>query len=262
MNKPFVSLIVPTRNRAYFIENVLRNFARQSYPKSRMELIIYDDSDTAIDPSIIPKKRNIKYIYKDPKTQKDSQAIPLGKKRNELCQLAKGDIIFQMDDDDLYPKCSVSHIVSKLSAKNKLVACADSIYFFDIRQQRVGFLKLKSPTHIVGFKKTVLKHTSFNDSARITEEADFLERCYKKEISVIDPKKSLLLTCHNSNTSSKDSFLNPETVTNLNLEDFVSDEEDVLFFKSRLPNILGFYKTLDFMSLMAESKRKETEREY
>lgn len=262
MDKPFVSVIVPTRNRAHFIENVLRNFARQSYPKSRMELIIYDDSDIAINEALIPNKRNIKYIYKDPNTQDGPRAMPLGKKRNELCELAKGDIIFQMDDDDLYPKCSVPHIVSKLSVKNKLIACADAIYFFDIERQTVGFFKLKNPTHIVGFKKSILEHTSFDDSAWITEEAAFLKGCYKKQVSVLDPKKSLLMTCHTSNTSAKDSYLSVETATSLNLEDFVSDEEDVLFFKQRLPNMLGLYKPVNFMSLMAEARRKEMEREY
>ena len=53
-----------------------------------------------------------------------------------------------------------------------------------------------------------------------------------------------------------------ETATTLNLEDFVSDEEDVLFFKQRLPNMLGLYKPVNFMSLMAEARRKEMEREH
>ena len=76
--------------------------------------------------------------------------------------------------------------------------------------------------------------TSFDDTAWITEEAAFLKGCYKKEVSTLDPKKSLLMTCHTSNTSAKDSYLSVETATTLNLEDFVSDEEDVLFFKQRL----------------------------
>jgi glycosyltransferase involved in cell wall biosynthesis len=262
MKKPFVSVIVPTRNRAHFIENVLRNFARQTYPSSRMELIIHDDSDIPINKLLIPDKLNIKYIYHDPHTDDGPRAMPLGKKRNELCKLASGEIIFQMDDDDLYPKGSVSHIVSKLSLKGKFVACADSIYFFDLEKQTVGFFKLKNPTHIVGFKKSILERTSFDDSAWITEEAAFLKGCFKKEVAVLDPRKSLLMTCHTSNTSAKDSYLSVETATNLNLEDFVSDEKDIGFFTERLPNILGLYKPVNFMSLMAEARRKEMEREY
>ena len=60
MDKPFVSVIVPTRNRQFFTENILRNFARQTYPQTRMELIIYDDSDREGMGEKIPKKRNIK----------------------------------------------------------------------------------------------------------------------------------------------------------------------------------------------------------
>ena len=33
-----VSILVPTKNRQYFAENILRNFYRQDYPKNKMEL--------------------------------------------------------------------------------------------------------------------------------------------------------------------------------------------------------------------------------
>lgn len=262
MDKPFVSVIVPTRNRAFFTESILRNFARQTYPKGRMELIIYDDSDSPSMKDLIPNKRNIKYIYHDPNTADGPRAMALGKKRNELCKIAKGDIIFQMDDDDLYPKASVAHVVSKLSPKKKFVACANSIYFFDLEKQSIGFFKLKNPTHIVGFKKSVLQRTSFNDSVWITEEADFLKNCFEKEIAILEPKKALLMTCHTRNTSAKDSYLSIETVTDLSLEDFVKNDEDFLFFREKLPHALGLYKPFNFMASMGEARRKEMEREY
>ena len=39
----FISILVATKNRHNFLENILRNFNRQDYPLELMELIIGDD---------------------------------------------------------------------------------------------------------------------------------------------------------------------------------------------------------------------------
>ena len=42
---PFVSICTPTFNRRPFIENMFQCFRHQTYPKSRLEWIIIDDSE-------------------------------------------------------------------------------------------------------------------------------------------------------------------------------------------------------------------------
>ena len=235
MDKPFVSVIVPTRNRQFFTENILRNFARQTYPQTRMELIIYDDSDREGMGEKIPKKRNIKYIYLDNRNQDGVQmSLSVGAKRKELCDLAKGDIIFQMDDDDMYPKTAISHVVSSLKPKGKKVACLDTIYAVDIKQQIVCKLALACASHIVGFKKSILKNTGFDPTDYICEETKFLNGCYEKEVVSLDPMKTLLMVCHWSNTSDKSRILSSETRTDLQFESFVKTEKDLNFLMSGL----------------------------
>ena len=105
MSEIFVSILVATKNRDKFCENILRNFYRQSYPNGLMELIIGDDGECKMEEKI-PNKKNIKYLKFD--------EITLGEKRNKLCENAKGDIIIFMDDDDFYPSNKVSVYVEKM----------------------------------------------------------------------------------------------------------------------------------------------------
>jgi len=263
MDKPFVSIIVPTRNRAFFTQNILRNFARQTYPKSRMELLICDDSDKEGMVDEIPNKRNIKYKYLNNRNDDGLQiALSIGAKRKLLCEQAKGDIIFQMDDDDIYPRTSVSHVVASLSSKRKKVACLDIVYAVDIREQMICKLEFTAPTHIVGFKRSILKSTGFNERDWISEETSFLKECYEDWVSTLNPLKTLLMICHGSNTSDKSGIYSSETKTDLLYESFVKTEEDLSFLRQHLPNHLGFFKPVNFMSLMAEARRKEMEREH
>ena len=119
MSELFVSILVATKNRHYFLENILRNFNRQDYPNELMELIIADDGDCLMENDIPKDISNIKYLKYD--------KISLGLKRNKLCENAKGDIIIFMDDDDFYPIDKVSVYVNELSNNSDCLLAGSSI---------------------------------------------------------------------------------------------------------------------------------------
>ena len=97
--KPFVSVVTPTWNRGAFLPYLLYMYRYQDYPADRRELIILDDSPQSHQHIIdrltngTPGSFNIRYIHHPEK-------LPLGKKRNMLNELARGEYILCMDDDD------------------------------------------------------------------------------------------------------------------------------------------------------------------
>ena len=58
---PFVSVCTPTFNRRPFIENIIKCYKNQTYPKNRMEWIIIDDGTDPIQD--ILAKENIPIMY-------------------------------------------------------------------------------------------------------------------------------------------------------------------------------------------------------
>ena len=273
MEKPLVSIIVPTRDRAFFTENVLRNFYRQTYPQKRMELLIYEDGAPSMKEHL-PKDKRIKYHHSKSKTP-----LSIGKKRNKLCSLAKGEIIVQMDDDDFYPPTCVSHIVKSLTPKKYEVACLDDLYVYDLKHDKtIAHVKLRNPTHILGFKKSYLNRHKFRNEDRVCEESFFLERG-KTKITTAEGKKCLLMIAHYTNVSEKEFYFTPQTQTRLTLESFMKEKEDLIFFKEKIGQEIirsNYYennpeeqtwlldsmgKTFNFMAACGAAERKERERE-
>jgi glycosyltransferase involved in cell wall biosynthesis len=105
--QPFVSVLTPTYNRRKFIPSLIKIYESQTYPKNRMEWIILDDGEEKVcDLFEAASKRipNIRYYSYDEK-------MLIGKKRNMLNDLAKGEIIIAMDDDDYYPPDRIKQTV-------------------------------------------------------------------------------------------------------------------------------------------------------
>lgn len=101
---PRVSCIMPTRARRPFVERALAYFARQDYPNR--ELIIIDEgSDPVRD--LLPADPRIRYRYL-------RRPHNVGDKRNLACQMARGPIIAEWDDDDWYGPQRLSQQVAPL----------------------------------------------------------------------------------------------------------------------------------------------------
>ncbi|MBI5284212.1 MAG: glycosyltransferase [Chloroflexi bacterium] len=93
---PFVSIIVPTRNRAAYLRDVLGALSNQVYPVGRMEIIVIDNSSTDETEDVVRQAAvtgpfPVRYLRK----QDDGPASS----RNRGAEMATGEILAFTDSD-------------------------------------------------------------------------------------------------------------------------------------------------------------------
>lgn len=94
---PFVSVIVPTRNRARLAKETVESLLAQDYPAGRYEIIIVDDGSTDETPDTLRAfaergdQPSVKYIRREP--------VSANAARNAGISAAGGDPIVFVDDD-------------------------------------------------------------------------------------------------------------------------------------------------------------------
>lgn len=233
MNLPSVSICTPTYNRRKFMKYAIKCFLHQTYPQDKMEWIIIDDGTDKIEDLIeeanIP---NIRYFYRNKK-------IPIGKKRNLLHRKSRNNIIIYMDDDDYYPPERVEHAVKQLlNEPNKLIAGSSIayIYFTDLNKiyQFGPYGENHATAGTFAFRKEILKECQYNDENQLSEESGFLKK-YTIPMIQLDSEKTILVINHSTNTIDKKILLFGNkyvTPTELQLEDFVKDDELLEFYKN------------------------------
>jgi glycosyltransferase involved in cell wall biosynthesis len=94
MSKPLVSVIVPTKNSALFLDACLQSVKDQRY--GRVELIIVDGRSSDATLEICKKYRAIVYQY-DPKTAPGTFDAP--HRRNYGVKKSKGEYVYYVDAD-------------------------------------------------------------------------------------------------------------------------------------------------------------------
>lgn len=120
---PRVAILTPTRNRKQFWKLMLQNIKQQQYPQEKLTWYVIDDTDKNSDKglhSVIDTMKEqlapINVVFKSKK-----RIQPLGKKRNMLVNMTKGEkFILHMDDDDFYqPNWIRSYIDGLLAHPDK-----------------------------------------------------------------------------------------------------------------------------------------------
>jgi glycosyltransferase involved in cell wall biosynthesis len=103
---PLVSCVMPTRDRRRFAQQAIWYFLRQDYP--HRELIVLDDGYDAIE-DLANGDERIRYV-------RLSRGTSVGAKRNLGCELARGELVAQWDDDDWIGQTRLSTQVAELIA--------------------------------------------------------------------------------------------------------------------------------------------------
>jgi glycosyltransferase involved in cell wall biosynthesis/predicted O-methyltransferase YrrM len=114
---------MPTYNRRVFIPHAIRYFLRQDYPNK--ELIILDDGEDKV-ADLIPQKDNIHYYAIEGK-------ITLGEKMNRACQLARGNIIVNWDDDDWYAPWRLTCQANVMQESDVAVCGINQLLYYDLQ---------------------------------------------------------------------------------------------------------------------------------
>lgn len=232
--RPFVSVLTPTYNRRTFIPAIIKIYNSQTYPKDRMEWLIFDDGTDKVSDLFEEAAKtipNIRYISHDTK-------LLIGQKRNRMNDEAKGDIIIAMDDDDFYPPDRIAHVVLKF-AQNPSVELAGSsemlLYFTkDKKILRVGPYGPNHATNgTIAYRKSYLRTHRYDEIQTHAEEKSFLDE-YKNPMIQLNPMKTILVMCHSDNTFDKNNLrekANPLLKdTSLKLRDIIQEKSLRGFF--------------------------------
>lgn len=230
---PFVSVVCPTYNRREFLPYLLYIWQYQDYPADKRELVILDDSPVSnadiVAMMVDSSQPNVRYIHSD-------ERLALGKKRNMLNDLAKGEYILCFDDDDYYPPNKISYQVAQLQENNAVFSGSDQLYIWYSHLNKIYLTYSFGPQHALngtfGFHRNFLKKHRYDDTAMRAEEGGFLKG-FTAPVHQIDPKQAILCISHSHNTYDKDFVMSSSTPVDLTLEDFVSD-----------PNLLAHYRRL------------------
>lgn len=99
MNKPLVSLIIPTKNSGLFLENTLKSIKNQTY--TPIETILVDGNSQDNTLNLAKKYKTIVYQY-NPKVPKGFFDAP--HRRNYGVKKAKGKYVYYLDADMELPK--------------------------------------------------------------------------------------------------------------------------------------------------------------
>ena len=234
--QPLVSIVTPTYNRRRFIPSLIKMVQQQTYPRDRIEWIIYDDGQEPIGDLIEAARSSLPktvYIFNEDK-------MTLGEKRNKLNQEAKGDIIVAMDDDDFYFPDRISAAVDALQ-KNPTVDLAGSskvfMFFTDTKEiYTIGpYFKSHATNGTMAWRKRYAMSRRYDETVAFAEEKSFLEE-YKNPLVQLDPMKVMLVMSHSDNTFDKTQLRNKENPlikkTSLRLKDFIEDKDLREFFAS------------------------------
>ena len=196
-----VSICTPTKDRSSFIPILAECIKNQSYPKHLIEWIIVDDSKQPIKPLIDSLRLELKVNYKYL-----SKATPIGNKRNICNELATGDIIINMDDDDFYPVERISHAVKTLSSSSCAIAGCSLLPLLYIQESSLWmagpFWENHAIANTFAYKRELLEFTKYDDNDMQSEERAFLKD-YQIKLQQLDPFQTIISIAHSSNTINK-----------------------------------------------------------
>lgn len=117
----FVSIIIPTYNRANSIKYTLDSFLQQDYPKNKFEIIVCDNNSTDNVKEIVLDyvekygENRIRYMFER------RQGVHYA--RNSAAKTAKGDILYFTDDDMLAEPDLLKNLIPVFERNNK-IGCA------------------------------------------------------------------------------------------------------------------------------------------
>jgi glycosyltransferase involved in cell wall biosynthesis len=229
----FVSLCTPTYNRRNNIKIVIEWFKNQNYPKELIEWIIIDDGEDKIE-DLVKDIPQVKYYYYEEK-------INLGKKRNMCYEKSKGDIIFNIDDDDYYNENKITYTVNEmLKNKEYLISGSDVIYnYFTFNESIYKFgpySKKNLADATIAFWREYLENNKYSDDKNIGLEREFLGN-YKNNVLQLDPLKTILVISHNNNTVDRKKHIKrgkKTKITEFQLKDFINNENIIKMIKNQV----------------------------
>lgn len=191
MSYPLVSVVIPTYNRTDYLENAIRSVVKQSY--TNIEIVVIDDgSYNNYAQSICAQFSNCNYHYKE--------NGGLSSARNYGVNLAKGEYVAFLDDDDFWERSKIEKQVKVLLGNSSVDCVHSSAAVVDENGKLTGDLigaaqnkihkrsgyvfwnalgtwVIKSPTPLMR-KKVFQSDLLFDETIKVGEDVDFYQRMF------------------------------------------------------------------------------------
>lgn len=198
---------MPTRGRTQWAEQALRCFHAQTY--TNKELVILDDGDCPSFPEERAWPEGVRY-YRE--SERIRYSIP--EKRNKVCSLAQGEIIFHLDDDDWSAPMRMTEQVKLLEESGKAMAGYHTVLFYN-EATKEAFRYFNHSQYILGtslvFLKSFWEAFHFPEKYRVGSDNQIVRHAKdQKQLVSADAGQMLVARIHTGNTSSKPSAVSPE----------------------------------------------------
>ena len=135
MEKPFISVIVTAYNRKEFLLQAVSSALRQTLPRDFYEVIVVKNfEDEEID-------RQLKHMGV---TNLSSNSVGLGAKVSEALEIARGDVISPLEDDDMFSSDKLE-VVRSVFERGDVVFLRNRRAFVDTKGRGIGEERAQPP---------------------------------------------------------------------------------------------------------------------
>lgn len=124
MNKPLVSVVIPTHNRKSKLIRLIKSILKSNYPTGKLEIIVVDDASTD------GTYEEIKRKFPNVKAIRNEKELYLAGSRNVGIRNAKGKYIFLIDDDNIVDRNCILELVKTMEKDPKIGIIAPIMYYF------------------------------------------------------------------------------------------------------------------------------------
>jgi glycosyltransferase involved in cell wall biosynthesis len=240
--RPTITIVTPTYNRRLFIPRLIDCILSQNYPHDLMEWCIYDDGTDKIEDLITSNIKRLNKIKVTYIKGVSGEKLNVGAKRNKLNDIASGQVVVCMDDDDFYPPDRVSHAVNILRTKKvDLVGSSEMFCYFNDDKSVWKAGPFPVPNHATfgtfAYTNEYGKKARCNETLINGEERDFTFS-YTTPLAQLDSRKTILVMCHTDNTYDKKKMRDGSNKlfvsTSLKLRDFVKDSKMREFYTTSI----------------------------
>lgn len=173
MNKPLVSIVIPTYKRKEKLNRLLDSILKSSYPKIEI-IVVVDDNDNYDD--MIKTYPNINFIF-------NKNSMFLAESRNIGIKRSNGEYIFLIDDDNVVDKECISTLVDFMEAHRDAGITGPIMYYLkDPKRIWCAGVKINYYTSITTFIKRGINDDLLNEPI----QSEGLPNAFMIRKSVID----------------------------------------------------------------------------
>lgn len=206
--QPLVSICTVTHDRSHLLPLLQDCVRQQTYPHSRMEWVIVDDSTEKTNP--FSPDQDLDFVVTQIQLP---QKLTLGAKRNTSHSYCRGEIIVYMDDDDWYPPTRVEHAVERLYNSEALIAGSTYLPILLLPEREIWLAGPYHQNHATAntfaFKRELLSQTEYDETCERAEEQVFLKN-YSLPLVQLEPCHTVLCIGHASNSFDKRQLLSDQ----------------------------------------------------